>query len=129
MLFCIEVGRCVNGNIPNFKVVKSIMNIMEYKQRIAITENLRTGKIPRKIIMFFRYPKSTTYMLLRDMRLQKNSNRVPSKEETREAPELVQKVQEFILENLETLIRKLTAVLKENCSNVRRIVEEDLRYI
>jgi len=61
MLFCIEVGRCVNGNIPNFKVVKSIMNIMEYKQRIAITENLRTGKIPRKIIMFFRYPKSTTY--------------------------------------------------------------------
>ena len=38
----------------------------------------------------------------------------PSKEETRVAPELVQRVQELILEDLGTSIRKLAAVLKES---------------
>ncbi|KAG5306572.1 SETMR methyltransferase, partial [Acromyrmex insinuator] len=58
-----------------------------------------------------------------------SSRKVPGKEETREVPELIQRVQELILEDLRTSIRKLAAVLKESWLNVRRIVEEDLRYI
>jgi len=79
---------------------------------IAITESLRVGRTPRKIIItFFGYPKSTICNVTRDI-LQSNPSKARKKQ--RELWILSQGAQEFILEDPGTSIRKLETVLKES---------------
>ncbi|XP_076226776.1 uncharacterized protein LOC143174895 [Nomia melanderi] len=107
----------------------------EYNRRAAIIKSLCAGRTPIEIIKFFAYPRSTVYDVAKRYAASEgfekgspsSARKMQVKEKSR-TPEIIQRIQDMILEDPETSLRKLASVLGVSETIVRRITQEDLRY-
>ncbi|CAK9817253.1 hypothetical protein ANTPLA_LOCUS9301 [Anthophora plagiata] len=107
----------------------------EYNRKAVIRESLCARRTSVEIIKFFGCPKSTVYDVAKKYaaseRFEKGSSpvrKVQVRKKSTRTPEIIQRVQDMILEDLGTSLQKLASVLGASETIVHRIAREDLRY-
>ena len=91
---------------------------------------------PVEIIKLFGYPRSTVYDIAKRYATSEGfengspspARKVHVREKSTRSPEIIQSVQNMILEDPGTSLRKLASFLGMSGTIVRRIAQEDLRY-
>ncbi|XP_076621600.1 LOW QUALITY PROTEIN: uncharacterized protein LOC143342004 [Colletes latitarsis] len=121
----------------NLKMTELVMPSAEYNRRAAIIESLCAGRTPVEIIKFFGYPRSTVYDVAKRYAASESfekgspspARKVQVREKSTRTPEIIQRVQDMILEDPGISLRKLASLLRVSETVVRRIAQEDLRYV
>ena len=106
----------------------------EFNRRAVIIESLCAGRTPVEIIKLFGYPRSTVYDIAKRYATSEGfengspspARKVHVREKSTRTPEIIQRVQNMILEDPGTSLRKLASVLGVSETIVRRIAQEIL---
>lgn len=113
----------------NLEMAELVRSSVEYNRRATIIEGLRAGRSPTKIIRFFKYPISTVYDIQQkyaEMSEKGSANpmrKIYSKGKMARTSAVIQRVHEFISENLGTSLRKLATILRVGNATMCRIAE------
>ncbi|XP_076634304.1 LOW QUALITY PROTEIN: uncharacterized protein LOC143348207 [Colletes latitarsis] len=125
------------NNFYNLKMAELVKPSAEYNRRAAIIESLCAGRTPVEIIKFFGYSRSTVYDVAKRYAASESfekgspspARKVQVRQKSTRTPEIIQRVQDMIFEDPGTSLRKLASVLGVSETVVRRIAQEDFRYV